>query len=343
MKVAMYYSNSDIRIEERPVPKIGPGELLIRVEASGICGSDVMEWYRRDKVPLVLGHEIAGVVAEVGEGVTKYSKGDRISASHHVPCGECRYCLNDHHTVCEVLRRTYFDPGGFAQYLRLPKINSDKGVYLLPDEVSFEQATFIEPIACVLRGQRTVKIKKGVSVLVIGSGVAGILHIQMAKMNGASLVVATDINEFRLDMAKKVGADHVINGKKEDVPLKFKELNKGRLADLVILCTGSPSAVQQAFNSVDRGGTVLVFAPTDEGVDTPISINKLFWRTEITLTSSYAGNPQDHLDALSLIKQGKFKISDMITHRLKLTDTQLGFKLVTEAKESLKVIIEPQK
>ncbi|MFC1646167.1 alcohol dehydrogenase catalytic domain-containing protein [Candidatus Omnitrophota bacterium] len=343
MKIAMYYSNRDVRIEERLIPKIGPGEILIRVEASGICGSDVMEWYRAGKVPLVLGHEIAGVVTEVGGGVKKYKTGDRVSASHHVPCDECRYCISGHHTVCEVLRRTFFDPGGFCQYLRLPKINTDKGVYLLPEEISFQEATFIEPIACVLRGQKLAKMKKGMSVLVIGSGIAGLLHAQMAKINGAALVVATDINEFRLDIAKKVAADHVINGAKEDVPAKFKELNNGRLADLVVLCTGAPTAIEQALDSVDRGSTVLIFAPTNEGVKIPISINKLFWRTEITLTSSYAGNPKDHLDALELIRLGKFHIQDMITHRLKLSEIQRGFQLVTEAKDSLKVIIEPQR
>jgi L-iditol 2-dehydrogenase len=209
--------------------------------------------------------------------------------------------------------------------------------------MSFEAATFIEPVACILRGQRLSRIKKGASVLVVGSGIAGLLHIQMAKINGASLIVATDINDFRLGLAKKVGADYALNGCKLDVPGKFKELNNGRLADLVILCTGSPAAVKQALESVDRGSTVLVFAPTDEGVEIPISLTKLFWRTEITITSSYAGNPQDHLEALRLIDQGKFHIADMITHRLTLSQIQLGFKLVSEAKDSLKVIIEPMK
>jgi L-iditol 2-dehydrogenase len=343
MKVAVYYANNDIRIEEKPVPKIGVGELLIRVEASGICGSDIMQWYRIDKVPLVLGHEIAGVVAEVGAGVKKYKKGDRVSASHHVPCGECRYCLDNHETVCETLRRTFFDPGGFSEFLRLPKINVDKGVYLLPDEVSFDQATFIEPIACVLRGQKKADMKKGKSVLVIGSGVAGLLHIQMAKINRASLVVATDINEYRLNIAKKLGADYVINGLKEDVVNKSKELNAGRPFDLVIICTGAAKAMEDALSCVDRGGNILFFAPSTPDVKIPFSINKLFWRTEITVTSSYAGTPEEHLEALELIKKKRFNLADMITHRLKLLETQRGFQLVTEAKDSLKVIIQPQK
>ncbi|MBI4707719.1 MAG: alcohol dehydrogenase catalytic domain-containing protein, partial [Candidatus Omnitrophica bacterium] len=198
MRVAMYYSNRDVRLEEMPIPKIGPAELLLRVEASGICGTDVMEWYRLNRVPLVLGHEVAGTVVEVGEGVKRYKKGERISASHHVPCNQCHYCLSGHQTVCETLRKTNFDPGGFAEYIRLPAINVEQGVYLLPDEVSFEEATFLEPLACVLRGQRLAGMQDGRSVLIIGSGISGLLHIKMARVNGAGLIVATDIEDFRL-------------------------------------------------------------------------------------------------------------------------------------------------
>ncbi|MGH7274539.1 MAG: alcohol dehydrogenase catalytic domain-containing protein, partial [Nitrospiria bacterium] len=159
MRVAMYYSNRDVRVEEMPRPEFGPGELLVRVNASGICGSDLMEWYRADRVPLVLGHEIAGEVVAVGEGVERYKVGDRISACHHVPCNTCHYCLKGHPTVCETLRKTHFYPGGFAEYIRLPAINVDRGVYRLPEEVSFEEATFIEPLACVLRGQQLARVQ----------------------------------------------------------------------------------------------------------------------------------------------------------------------------------------
>ncbi len=195
MRVAMYYSNNDIRIEEMPKPKIGRGELLIRVEASGICGSDVMEWYRINRTPLVLGHEIAGTIEELGEGVKIYKKGDRVACAHHVPCGRCHYCLAGHETVCDTLRKTNFDPGGFCEYLRLPKINVDYGVLPLPDSVSFEEATFIEPLACVIRGQRLAGMKPGISILVVGSGIAGLLHIHLARVRGASRVISTDISD----------------------------------------------------------------------------------------------------------------------------------------------------
>ncbi len=342
MRVAMYYSNDDVRLEEMPTPKIGPGELLVRVMASGICGTDVMEWYRANRVPLVLGHEIAGVIEEVDEGVKRYKKGDRISASHHVPCNKCHYCLNGHHTVCETLRKTNFDPGGFAEFIRLPAINVEYGVYPLPEEVSFEEATFIEPLACVIRGQRLAGLKEGQTVLIIGSGISGLLHIQMAKINGVARIVATDIVRYRLDAAKKFGADFLFDAK-EYTPEHLRQINDGLLADIVILCTGAKSAIEQALQSVERGGTVLLFAATEKGLTIPLSINEIFWRDEITLTSSYAGTPQEHIEALELIRAHQVRVKDMITHRLGLSEAGKGFKLVAEAKDSIKVILENQR
>jgi len=342
MRVAMYYSNKDVRLEEKPVPKIGPGEILMKVYASGICGSDVMEWYRIHKVPLVLGHEVSGEVVEVGEGLTRYKKGDRICAAHHVSCNTCHYCLSGHHTVCETLRKTNFEPGGFSEYLRLPAINVDRGLFLLPDEVSYEDATFIEPLACVLRGQRQAWVQPGYSVLVIGSGIAGLLHIQLAKALGAGRIIATDISELRMKAALKLGADAVIDAK-DDVPARVREINDNRLADVVILCAGATTAIEQGLKSVERCGSVLFFAPTNKGVTIPFSVNDTFWRNEITLTSSYAGSTADHATALELIRAGRVDVNAMITHRLGLADTGKGFQMVVDAKDSLKVIIEPQK
>ncbi len=339
MRVAMWYNNRDMRLEEMPVPQIGSGELLVRVEACGICGSDVMEWYRLDRAPLVLGHEIGGQIVDVREGVERYKEGDRVSAAHHVPCNTCHYCLNGHHTACDTLRQTNFDPGGFAEYIRLPAINVDRGVFLLPDEVSYEEATFIEPLACVLRGQRLAHMPPGNSVLVIGSGIAGLLHIQLARTLGAGRVIATDINDYRLEAAQQFGADATIHAE-EDLPARLRQVNQGRLADLVIVCTGAASAITQAFKSVERGGTILFFAPTGPDVTVPISINELFFRNDITLTTSYAGSPADYQTALELIRADTIPVRQMITHRLGLAETGLGFQLVADAKNSIKVIIE---
>jgi L-iditol 2-dehydrogenase len=342
MRIAMYYNNKDVRLKEMPTPQIGPGEVLMQVEASGICGTDLLEWYRLHKAPLALGHEVAGVIAAVGEGVEHYKEGDRICAAHHVPCNTCHYCLSGHHTVCDTLRRTNFDPGGFAEYLRLPRINVEQGIFPLPDEVSFEEATFVEPLACVLRGQRLAHLHPGQSVLVIGSGVAGLLHIQLARASGACSIVATDVVDYRLEAARKFGADVAIQAKEYN-PDYLRRAVDGRLADLVVICSGAISAINQALESVERGGTVLFFAPTEPGVSVPISVNDLFWRNEITLTSSYGGSPADYAAALELIQSGKIRVREMITHRLGLAETGLGFQLVAQAQDSLKVIIEPQR
>lgn len=339
----MYYSNDDVRLEEMPVPEIGAGEVLMKVEASGICGSDTMEWYRAGRTPLVLGHEVAGTVADTGKGVKGLKKGDRIVAAHHVPCdGSCRYCRSGHATMCDTLRKTNFYPGGFSEYIRLPSINVERGIFALPGGVSCEEGTFAEPLACVLRGQRIAGLKAGDSVLVIGSGMAGILHINLAKACGAAKVVATDVSGYRLGMAERFGADEVINGA-EDVPKRFAEINGGWLADIVIVCAGAPKAIEQALRSVRRGGTVLFFSATDKGVTVPFSVNDTFWRTEVTLASSYAGTPEEHREAVGLISSKKVNVRDMITHRLPLAKTLEGFRLVSAAKDSLKVIIEPQK
>ncbi|NYT00120.1 MAG: alcohol dehydrogenase catalytic domain-containing protein [Methanocellales archaeon] len=341
MRIAMYYSNDDVRLEEMEIPQIGSREILVKVIASGICGSDVMEWYRIRKAPLVLGHEITGEIIEVGNKVKKYKKGDRVFVSHHVPCNTCRYCINDHHTACETLHKTNYDPGGFAEFIRVPQINVDGGVFLLPGQISFDEGTFIEPLACVARGLRLANMKSGLSVLVIGSGISGLLHIQLAKALGADRIIATDINEYRLRLAKKLGADETIQAK-ENVPVEVRKLNGGRPSDLVIVCTGALPAALQAIKSIDRGGTILFFAVPEPGVNVPVPMNEL-WRNEITLMTSYGASPKDIQTAIELISSRKINVKDMITHKFGLKDTGKGFKIVSDAKESIKVIIEPQR
>jgi L-iditol 2-dehydrogenase len=338
MKVAMYYSNNDIRTEDQQKPAISDGEILLRVISSGICGSDVMEWYRIKKAPLVLGHEVAGEVAAVGKSVTAFKKGDRVAVTHHVPCYKCRYCLDGNTTACQTLRTTRFYPGGFAEYLRVPEINVNTGTLLLPKNMSYDEGTFIEPLGCVVRGQRIAGIKKGQTVLVLGSGLAGILHIQLAKAAGAK-VIATDMSEFRLDMAKKMGADFVLKAS-EDVPAAVLMHNENRLADKVIVCTGAAPAVRQALKSVDMGGTILFFAPTAPGVETPVNLEEM-WTRCVTLTVSYAADRKDLHEAIELIKSGKVNVKGMITHTLPLEKTGEGFRIVAEAGNSMKVIIRP--
>ena len=339
MRVAMYYNNRDVRLEELPVPTIGPGELLIRTRASGICGSDLMEWYRIKKAPLVLGHEITGEVVEVGDGAKDFCVGDRVFASHHVPCGSCRYCSSGHESVCQLLRTTHFDPGGFAEFIRVPKVNVQLGTLRLPDDITFDEGSFLEPLACVVRAQRFTRVGTDHTVLVIGSGISGLLHIQLARAWGAARILATDVSEFRLSAARQFGADATIHGT-EEVPARTRELNNGRSADVVIVCTGALPAIRQATQSIERGGTLLFFAPTAAGLDVPIPLFD-FWRDEIRIVTSYAASGDDLVESLQLIRTRQVRVAEMITHRLPLADTGRGFELTASGKDSIKVIIDP--
>jgi L-iditol 2-dehydrogenase len=341
MLVAVYHNNRDIRIEKVPKPAIGPDEFLLKVMASGICGTDVVEWYRLPKAPRVLGHEATGIIDEVGENVTEYKVGDRVFVSHHVPCNQCNYCMKDAHTACETLHTTNYFPGGFSQYIRVPKINVETGVYRLPVSMSYAEGTFIEPLACAVRGQRLADINECDTVLVIGSGMAGILHIQLAKMKRVKKVFAADINPDRLELAEKFGADHVIDAK-EDLPQQLNELNDGKGVDKVILCTGAEKAALTALDCVDRGGTILFFAVPDPTIKIPIPITQ-FWRNETTIRTSYGAAPRDLEEALQILSQKRINVSDMITHRLDIREAAEGFRLVAQAGKSLKVILEPNR
>ena len=341
MLVAVYYNNNDVRIRDVPKPEIGDDEILVKVMASGICGSDVTEWYRVPKAPRILGHEATGVIEEVGGEVAGLKVGDRVFVSHHVPCNKCRYCLRGNHTACETLHTTNYFPGGFAQYIRVPRINVESGVYKLPVGLSFAEGTFIEPLACVVRGQRLAGVRKDDVLLVIGSGVSGILHVQLAKRNGVRRVVVADINRYRLELAEKFGADFTIDAK-GDLSEKLKEVNGGRLADKVVVCTGAEQAALAALDCVDKGGLILFFAVPEPSVRVPLPINQ-FWRNEITVKTSYGAAPNDLAESLGILAEGKLNVKDMITHKLSLRQAAEGFRLMAEAGESLKVILEPNR
>jgi len=337
MRVAMYYNNNDVRLQEMKIPEINDDEILVKVMASGICGTDVMEWYRIKKAPLVLGHEISGIVEKAGKNIKNFKVGDRVIATHHVPCMKCHYCLSDHHTACATLQSTNFFPGGFSEYIKVPKLNARLGTFKLPENVSFEEGTFIEPLATVIRAQRLADLKDKDTLLIIGSGIAGLLHLKLGKFKKLKRIIVVDINDYRLIMAKKFGADYVFNAK-ENIPEKIKEINE-RLADKVIVCAGALPAAKQALNCVDKGGLILFFAVPKPEDKLEIPIND-FWKNEVKIMTSYAASPHDLKESLELISANKIDVKDMITHRLKLDEVGKGFKLVVDAKDSIKVIVE---
>ena len=346
MKVVRYYSNNDLRLDEIPIPDIDSNELLVKVKKSGICGSDILEYYRHAKMKklgvdnLILGHEIAGDIVEVGSDVRKFKKGDRVFVSHHVPCFNCHYCREGHHTACELLHNTNFDPGGFAEYLRIPNINIEKkGVYVLDKSVSYEEGVFIEPLGCVCRAQRLADVRKGQSVLILGSGVSGILHIQLAKLRGAEKVFATDINDYRLMKAKEFGADAVFKAS-ENIAMKVRIENNHLAPDVIIVCTGAISAANQALECAGPGSKIVFFAVPEPGIKLEVPINK-YWRNEVTIMTSYGAAPEDLQDSYLRILSKSVKVLGLITHRFTFSKAQEAFRIVCEAKDSLKVILEP--
>jgi L-iditol 2-dehydrogenase len=322
MKAAKYYGNKDIRIIDIPRPKITNGEILVQVKASGICGTDAMEWYRLKKGPRILGHEIAGDIIESKS--KRFKVGQRVFVSHHVPCDKCKYCDNNNQTACQTLHSGNYDPGGYAEFVRVPEINVEKGTYILPDEMTYEGATMIEPLACCIRAQSLLDIDKNTTLLIQGCGISGLMNIALAKSKGAK-VVATDINDFRLQKAIEYGADKVC--RPDELP-DFR-------ADVVLICTGAGAASKTAFEFVDKKGTILYFAIPKE-LDVPIVD---IWRNELTITSSYGATPKDLERSMELYE--KTKVKDLITHTLPLSRIQEGFDLVTAADNSLKVVLLP--
>ena len=340
MRVGMYYNNSKVEVEEMPVPMVGPGDILVKVIASGICGSDVLEWYRIKKAPLVLGHEVSGEIVEVGEEVTKFKRGDRVFTTHHVPCDECHFCLTGHHTACQVFQtKNNFDPGGFSEYLKVSGKSIDTGTFLLPDEMSYEEGSFIEPLGTVVRGLRAIDLKPGNTLLVLGCGIAGLLMIKLARALGAGRIIATDIDNYRLEAAQRFGAEKAIQAG-GNIPDTIKGMNHGRLADRVIVCAGALSAAKQALQSVDRGGTILFFAVPNPGETLDVDLNP-FWRNDVGFKTCYGAAPLDNIQAIELIRAGNINVKDMVTHRFSLQEIAKGFKAASEGKDCLKVIIKP--
>jgi L-iditol 2-dehydrogenase len=335
MKVSMWYNNNDIKLEEVPTPSPIAGEMLVKVISCGICGSDIVEWYRLPRAPLVQGHEVGVEVMETGKEVSNFKKGDRLFIAPKVPCLKCSYCLKGHYPQCTGIKDRL--PGGFAEYILVPKELVTRGAYLLPDNVSCDQSTFIEPLACAVRAQRLASIEKGQTILILGSGMSGLLHIKLARHKKCK-VIATDINKKRLELAKNFGADHVIDAAL-DITEKLIKIN-GRKADVVIVTTSALSALNQAWESVDMGGAVVLFTVPGPEKDVVIPVND-FWRKEIRILTSYYCGPPDIEEAIDLIADGNIKVDDLITHRLPLKDTAKGFKMVVEGTESLKVIIKP--
>ena len=335
MKVAKWYNNNDIRIEEVTTPKPDQNEILVKVISCGICGSDIVEWYRIPRAPLVQGHEIGAEIVAVGGAVKKFKPGDRVFIAPKVPCMKCSYCNNGHYPVCSEVRERL--PGGFAEYILVPSSLVEHGTYRLSDTINYDQSTFIEPLACVIRAQRLAGVRQGQTVMVMGCGMSGLMHVKLAESKNCR-IVATDINPKRLGVAAGLGADITIDAA-QNVPDRLLGEN-AKKADVVVLCTSAMDAIEHAWECVAKGGVIVFFAVPDPDKHVTIPINAL-WTREVKILTSYYCGPPEIVEAIKLIETGTIIVDDLITHRLPLSETAKGFQLVMDAEESIKVIIKP--
>jgi L-iditol 2-dehydrogenase len=338
MKVARLYSFDDIKIEDIPIPEVSSDEALIKVKASGICSGDVMPWYIEKKAPLVLGHEPAGEIVKVGKNVNYFSPGDRVFVHHHAPCMECMYCKREDYVQCEEWHRSGIIPGGISEYILVPKGNLKLETLCLPEGVNFEDATLIEPTACVVKSLRRSGMKKGDTLLIIGLGVMGILHLLLASHFGAEKVIGADMVEFRLKKAKEFGAWATINVKEKSLKEAILSLTKGRGAEIVIVGPNSAQAMHMGLECVAPGGTVVFFTPAKPDEKLTIDPNYIYFK-DINIVTSYSCGPNDTKEALKFIKKGVIKADKLVTHRFNIDETKLAYRTVAQAKNSLKVLI----
>ncbi|MGA2192832.1 MAG: alcohol dehydrogenase catalytic domain-containing protein [Nitrospirota bacterium] len=346
MKVAVLYSFNDIRIEDWRVPEVEKGEALVKMRACGICSGDVMPWYIEKKAPLVLGHEPAGQIVAVGDGVENFKPGDMVFMHHHAPCMECPQCRKGNHVLCDTWRRSRIIPGGLAEYVKIPAHNLTHDTLKLPQNVGYIGGTLVEPLACVVKGMRRMGLVRGESVLVIGLGVMGMLFVILARHMGASKVIGADMVPYRLAKALELGAHDVVDITEENSRERLSEIfgesrsgiDAAAGADRVVVGPGSIPAMAQGLACAGPGGTVLFFTPTPPGETLKINPNRLYFN-EITVVQSYSCGPDDTKAALKLLADGVIPVEELITHRFPLGKAAQAFRLTADAKESLKAVI----
>lgn len=333
MRAAIYHGGGRLSIEEMADPVAGPGEIVIRTRQCGICGTDLMEWYQDTKAPVVLGHEPVGNVVAAGEGAP-FAVGDRVFVHHHVPCLECDLCRRGRDTLCETFRRTRIDPGGLAEYVRVPAENTALDVHRLPDGMSDETGTLIEPLACILRGQRLAGVGEGAHVVIVGAGSMGLIEAELALVLGAARVVVVEPNADRRPAAAALGATVLPAGDPDAV----RDALGGRLADQVIVCTHVHAAMNDALHLAGPAGVVQYFAPTPPGEMVPLDLGAVFWR-EVEIQSTYSAGPADIRDAIDLLAAGRVRAAGIVTHHVPFAEVDEAFRLARTG-EALKVVID---
>jgi L-iditol 2-dehydrogenase len=337
MKVARLYDFLDVRIEDAPVPAPGCDEILVRTRACGICSGDVVPWYIRKKAPLVFGHEPAGEVVEIGSEVKHLRVGDRVFVHHHAPCWQCRACARGEFVQCPTWRSSRIDPGGMAEFIRVPATNL-RDTLPLPDGVADEDGALVEPLACVVKSLTRAGRVEGATVLVIGLGVMGQMHVLLARHLGAVRILAADLVAARCEKAKALGADDVIDASGERWTDRVKELTAGEGAEVVIVGPATVSALEQGLGAVARGGTVVQFMGTEPGTVLALDTHDFYFR-EIRLVPSYSCGPVETRTALDLVARGVVRAEHVVTHRFPLEEAGLAYRAAAQDRTVVKAMV----
>jgi Threonine dehydrogenase and related Zn-dependent dehydrogenases len=343
MKASVCYKKNDLRTEDLPTPEISDNEVLIKMLACGLCGTDIQK-IRGDSVtkPTVLGHEVVGQIVKKGKNINNYQLGDRVITAIHVPCFTCHYCNKGHYTICEQFRTNNIDPGGFAEFIRIPELHLKHLTHKVSDNVTDEEATLIEPIACCLHGLKQADIRPDDSVLIMGAGTIGILHAQLAKIKGANKVIVSDMSEYKLQKALKVGCDYAINITEKDIISEVNQITNGQGVDVIVIAAGVSSLVSDAVNMVRRAGRIIVFSGFDKNKLVTLDASR-FFKDEISIIGTYSVTPYEFPEALDLLEKRKLNTDEMITHVFPLDKLSEAIDLSTDPKQSvLKVIIKSE-
>lgn len=340
MKAAFVKDSSSVVVEDVEEPILGTGDVLVKMHACGICGSDLEKVFGKYSQPSTrLGHEPSGTIEKVGENVTDYKKGDRVFVHHHVPCYSCHFCLHGNETMCAKYSETNLSPCGLAEEFIVPQWNVNHGGILkIPDSMSFEEAAMIEPLACCIRAWNKFSFQKGDSTAIFGVGATGMMHVMLSTVHEFDKIFCIDVNEFRLEFAKKFNITDAIKSLVPDIKQKILDQTDNRGVDVAIVATGSLQALSSAIDLVRKGGTVVMFGVPSK--DAMINLNmSVIYSKEITVISSYAASDSDTKAALELIQSSKIDVKKLITHRYNIKDSPKAFEHAHHGVDSMKIII----
>ena len=338
MRAVRVAADGTVAVVEVPVPRVGPGEALLKTKAVGICGSDLLGWYVRRKAGSILGHEVAGELVEVGSGVTDFAPGDRVVPHHHAPCGECGECRSARPVHCGQWRASALDPGGMAELVRIPAGNLARDTWKTPPALSDEEATFVEPLATVVKAFRRGNYEPTRSLLAVGLGTTGQLAIRLAKAAGASSTVGADRVASRLDLARRTGATDVVDVSRERLEETGRRAPGGAGFDFVFVGPGKSSVIEAALAAVAPGGTLLAFTMAAPEERLSISPHDLYFR-EVEIVPSYSCGPEDMREALASIAAGRVAVLDLVTHRFPVERAPEAFARAADPEGSLKILL----